>query len=79
MVAKCANPACPATFHRLGEGRLFVKEVEVDPRDGRGCSRQLRYCWLCDSCRRTMTVVTERGREIKLAPLPSSASAARAA
>ena len=75
MVEKCANPACCATFHRLGEGRLFIKEVEGGPRDGRVRSRQVRYCWLCDSCRRTMTVITEPGKEIKVAPLPAPASA----
>lgn len=75
MVEKCANPSCSATFHRLGEGRLFVKEVEGASRDGRGRSRQLCYCWLCDSCRRTMTIVTERGREIKVAPLPAAQAA----
>jgi len=81
MVEKCANPACGATFHRLGEGRLFIKQVwgdphyikQVwgDPRDGRGRLLQPRYLWLCDSCCRTMTVVSERGQKIKVAPLPA--------
>jgi len=78
MVEKCANPACSAAFHRLGQGRLFIKEVRADPHDGRG-SWHLRYFWLCDSCCRTMTIVGERGKEIKLARLPVSASGVRAA
>ncbi len=79
MVDKCANPTCSATFHRLGEGRLFIKEIDAGAGDGRARSREIRYCWLCDSCRRTMTVITERGKEVKVAPLPPSAPAARAA
>lgn len=79
MLEKCAYPACSATFHRLGEGRLFIREVEAGPRDGRVRSRQLCCCWLCDSCRGTVTVFTERGNEIKVAPLPVSRSAAQAA
>ena len=78
MVEKCANPACSVTFHRLGEGRLFIKEVRGDPRDSRRSSRHTRYFWLCDSCRRIMTIVSETGKEIEVAPLPESASAARA-
>jgi len=73
MVDKCANPACCATFHRFGEGRLFIKEVEGAPRNGREHSRQLYCCWLCDSCCRTMTIIIETGKEIKVAPLPVSA------
>jgi hypothetical protein len=79
VVAKCANPVCSATFHRLGEGRLFINELRGDPGDTRGHSRQLRCFWLCDSCCLTMTIVTEAGQEIKLAPWPVPASAARAA
>ena len=79
MVEKCANPACRVSFHRLGEGRLFIKEVEGAPRNGRAHSRQLWYFWLCDSCCRTMTIIIETGKEIKVAPLAVSAPAARAA
>jgi len=79
MVEKCANPACCVSFHRLGEGRLFIKEVEGAPRNGRAHSRQLCYSWLCDSCCRTMTIIIETRKEIKVEPLPVSAPAVRAA
>jgi hypothetical protein len=80
MVEKCANTACSATFRRLGDGRLFVKEIPVDPRsDGKGLSRQLHYFWLCNACCRTMTVTTETGTGIRVAPLPATAISARAA
>jgi len=77
MVEKCANPGCYASFHRLGEGRLFIKEVEGTPRNGREHSRRLCYGWLCESCCRTMTIIIETGKTIKVAPLPVSAPATR--
>jgi hypothetical protein len=80
MVEKCANPACAATFRSLRNGRVFVKEAECGPRDGgRGHSRQPHYFWLCNSCCRTMAVITERGKGVKVVPLPASATAVRAA
>ncbi|HYB76864.1 MAG TPA: hypothetical protein VEE85_01575 [Candidatus Bathyarchaeia archaeon] len=80
MVEKCANPACAATFRRLGDGRLFVKEVPADPpSDGKGLSRQLHYFWLCSSCCRTMTLSTEKGTGVRVVPLPATAISARAA
>ncbi len=80
MVEKCANPRCSAIFRTLREGRVFVKEIEGDARgEGGRRSRQLHYFWLCSSCCRTMTVVTENGRNITVAPLPVSATITRAA
>jgi hypothetical protein len=80
MIDKCANPACSATFRSLRDGRVFVKEVEGDPRDdGRGHSHELHYFWLCNSCCRTMTVIAENGRGGKVVPLPVSGMAVRAA
>ena len=80
MVDKCANPACTATFHRLSDGRLFVKEVPADfSSNGNGLTRQLHCFWLCNSCCRTMTVITERGKKAQVVPLPANATAARAA
>jgi hypothetical protein len=77
MVKKCANTACSASFRSLRDGRVFVMEVEGAPRSGgSGRSRQPHYFWLCNSCCRTMTVVTEKGQGIKVAPLPASATAA---
>lgn len=79
MVEKCANPACPAKFRRLRDGRVFVKEVEVEPTNNAGQhSRQLSYYWLCGACCRTMTVLTDQGRGIRVVPLPN-APASRAA
>jgi hypothetical protein len=80
MVERCANPTCAATFRRLGDGRLFVKEVHVDSAsDGKTLSRQLHYFWLCSSCCRTMTLTAEKGTEFRVVALPANATAARAA
>ena len=64
MLAKCANPACSATFRYLHEGRLFVFEPErdapkrgppADPEDT-GRSDSPHCFWLCSSCCSAMTV-----------------------
>jgi hypothetical protein len=80
MVEKCANPTCSARFHSLRNGRLFVKEIQVDPKsDGNGLSRELHYFWLCKSCCQTMTLSTEKGGGVRVVPLPASAAAKRPA
>lgn len=80
MLNKCASPACSATFHSLRDGRVFVKEVESGARvDGEGHSRQLHYFWLCKSCCRSMTVIVENGKGVKVVPLPACATAVQAA
>jgi hypothetical protein len=79
MLHKCVNPSCSAIFRRLRDGRIFVIEVEGDPgSEGKGNSRQLRYFWLCNSCRRTMTVIAEKTKGVQVVPL-ASASDTRAA
>ena len=49
MLAKCANPACDATFRYLYEGRLF----QVERRGGKGISpsgHNVEHYWLCAAC-----------------------------
>jgi len=55
MLAKCLNPSCSASFHHLGEGRLFL--LENDPPLGTNKSRSSEYFWLCKKC---STVITPR-------------------
>ena len=70
MLDKCLNPACSAKFRTLRDGRVFVKEVDVGFDDGgKEHSHKPAYFWLCGSCCRTMTVVAEREREVRLIPL----------
>jgi hypothetical protein len=64
MLAKCANPACSATFHYLHEGKLFPIELRSDPailESGtdpgfRGTPLHSQCFWLCSSCSRVMTI-----------------------
>lgn len=73
MVHKCANPACSATFRRLRDGRIFVVELEGDPRsESKDNAHQLHYFWLCNSCRRTMTVIVEKRKGVQVVPLGSA-------
>jgi hypothetical protein len=64
MLAKCANPACSATFRYFHEGKLFVFQPKpdapmrgppADP-DQAGRSHSPQYFWLCSSCCSAMTV-----------------------
>jgi len=67
MLAKCANPACSATFHYFHEGKLFAIESGIDsqamgPRSDpeyTGRSRCFQYSWLCSSCCRAMTIQSD--------------------
>ena len=70
MVQKCANPSCSATFHRLGDGRLFVVEASEA-----NSSRKLQYFWLCNSCRQTMTVAAKKGSGSVVVPLARAQAA----
>ncbi len=74
MLAKCANPACSATFRYLHEGKLFAIESKaesirrgppVDP-EYIGKSSSPRYFWLCSSCCCAMTVQPDGDHGISL-------------
>jgi hypothetical protein len=64
MLAKCANPACSATFHYLHEGKLFPVELRSDPAFGEpgtdpeftGTHLCAQCFWLCSSCSRVLTI-----------------------
>jgi hypothetical protein len=74
MLAKCANPACSATFRYLHEGKLFAIESKADslkrgpPADPEyiGKSSSPQYFWLCSSCCRAMTVQPDGDHGISL-------------
>ena len=67
MLAKCASPACSATFRYFHEGRLFAIELKADslkrgpPPDPEytGKSHSPQYFWLCSSCCSAMTVESD--------------------
>jgi hypothetical protein len=86
MLAKCANPVCPATFHYLHEGKLFAIESKADslkrgpPADPEymGKSNTPQYFWLCSSCCRAMTLQPDGDHGINLVreeKMPRSVSA----
>ena len=76
MVEKCLNPMCTAKFRTLRDGRVFVREIEDSPSEGgRKLPHKLAYFWLCGSCCRTMTVVTEKGTGVHTMSLSAHASA----
>lgn len=74
MLAKCANPACSATFHYLHEGKLFAIESRADslergPPAGleyAGNSKNPQYYWLCSSCCRAMKVQSDGDHRVSL-------------
>jgi hypothetical protein len=74
MLAKCANPACSATFRYLHEGRLFAINSKVDslewgpPADPEYMSKSKspQYFWLCSSCCRAITVQSDGDHGITL-------------
>lgn len=64
MLGKCANPACLASFRKLGSGKLFafeslmnVKSVEITPNSGSAkTGRTPMFFWLCETCSLTITL-----------------------
>lgn len=52
MLSKCANPACGASFRKLGIGKLFV----IDRPDASQRSTRLEFYWLCPECAPSMHV-----------------------
>lgn len=59
MLSKCANPSCSATFRFLREGRILL--VESPAAKGKLeslATRRREHFWLCDSCSKTLTMVS---------------------
>jgi len=76
MVDRCFNPTCSAKLRTLRDGRVFVKELEDGSHDDhRGRSHQIAYFWLCGFCCRRLTIVAEKGRVVRVMPLPAAAAA----
>jgi hypothetical protein len=85
MLSKCLNPHCSATFHHMGQGRLFRidfaeagrksalagKEIVTSIRSKR-CP--IEHFWLCEQCATTMTIALSDAGEIHLVPLETAAT-----
>jgi hypothetical protein len=70
MLSKCANPACPAQFRNLHQGKLFrlCPSPEVDAITGGMLGYFYERFWLCEKCCKQMKVVWD-GTKAALAPL----------
>jgi hypothetical protein len=76
MLAKCANPACSATFRYFHEGQLFAIESKIDssrwgpPTDPEYMDRpqRVQYFWLCSACCCAMTFGRDRNGGVLILP-----------
>lgn len=74
MLSKCANPDCAASFHYLGQGKLYEIRSEpeavgpklVAPKKAAGRSERF---WLCNDCASIMTLAIDASRKVVLLPL----------
>ncbi len=73
MLSKCANPDCAASFHYLGQGKLY--EIRSEPVTGpqlltpkKAAGRAERF-WLCNDCASIMTLAVDASRKVVLLPL----------
>jgi len=81
VVKKCANPACSASFRRLGQGRLFAFDARSlasrgavnFPPVARATSL---FFWLCENCSLTMTPAVDPNGGLILHELTERATAA---
>lgn len=82
MLSHCANSRCSKLFLRLGEGKLFLVEVEGTARLGeptvpfspyaRRLPRHVERYWLCPRCADSSTLVYDRHQGIALVPRPNA-------
>jgi hypothetical protein len=88
MLSKCFNPQCSATFHRMGQGRLFRMDFTEAARKsalpGRGHADQevvaalrckshpVEHFWLCENCAATMTIALSKAGEVEMIPLETA-------
>jgi len=72
MLSKCANPDCRATFHYLGQGKLYEIRYDATPKDPqpfkKAAGRSERF-WLCDQCSNLMTLAVDSAKKVILMPL----------
>jgi hypothetical protein len=81
MLGKCANPVCPASFRRLGSGRLFAFESVTSAKSADMTSdtsnvktaRSPVFFWLCHSCSLTFTLGLDAAGQLTLQRIPNGA------
>ena len=74
MLGKCANPVCPASFRKLGSGRLFAfeqvmtsrtAEITSDPGSTKTGQTPV-FFWLCEACSLTFTLRLDEASQLAL-------------
>jgi hypothetical protein len=82
MLSKCANPDCGASFHYLGQGKLY--EIRPKPElagpqlifpKKAAAGRSERF-WLCNNCASVMTLAIDASKKVILLPLQPKAKQA---
>jgi hypothetical protein len=79
MLSKCLNSHCSATFHHLGQGRLFRVDFSDVGRkramagkpvviSKRSKTHPVEHFWLCESCATRLTIVLSDAGEVCLMP-----------
>lgn len=79
MLLKCANPACPAPFRSLREGKLFLAETcpsdaKSDFDGGRRKLRRREHFWLCEECASYFTLRFDPAVGMLTVPLTGQSS-----
>ncbi len=78
MLSKCANPACPAPFLYLRQGKLFRWDIAALAAGGQASAvdsemkkppRRVEFFWLCNDCAAVMTLAYEKNVGIRTKPL----------
>jgi hypothetical protein len=92
MLSQCANSKCAKPFLRLREGRLFLVESGLQPREAapqfvrarqqprqpqpRVNQPELERYWMCNDCASEWTLVYDKDLGVALAPLRRPAASA---
>ena len=76
MGGTCANPVCSTPFYKLS-GKFFLIKTPTDMDVSGGkqpvfapVPHRVQYFWLCDLCAKTLQVVYDSARGIRVEPLP---------
>ena len=94
MLSKCANPACGAKLHYLGDGRIYridgdiPRHFDPQPTAGGGSDSQIatqvpvtggrEYFWLCRECSQELTLAVQES-SVVVVPIRHPATRAAAA
>ena len=61
-VDTCANPNCEAKFKRLGEGKIWVFDIDKPKLWGLPANTKQKSVWLCGQCSSLFSVRADHNR-----------------